>query len=318
MDFASLDPHQKAILSDDFGVAVTTQWLYDRLGGFTDIVDGRRFMLQFAHLLPRKQKPAAAKVGPTKAPDFVIRDHAGKWHVLECKGTQSGRGWRNTFLKHALAQKNVIRIAGPLRGQSLAAGLAISNEGDKYDTHLRVVDPEPEPLITLNSRHADEIRVSARRIAVARALGVIGLNEAAEEMTAPTEALGAEEFMRPAEVTRSRTSREDRFSRASRQMRERGLEPLTHRGERYEGRRGHFRVPEMGGDGLFNVINVRQGVKQDLLREISSLDEFMGDRIDASIDNRMAGTTVTVGTEGSKTVLEIGGILFAELVLKRE
>jgi hypothetical protein len=30
MDFAGLDPHQKGILSDDFGVALSTQWLFDR------------------------------------------------------------------------------------------------------------------------------------------------------------------------------------------------------------------------------------------------------------------------------------------------
>jgi hypothetical protein len=54
MDFADLDPHQKGILSDDFGddfgVALSTQWMYDTLGGFAEIVDGRRFLLQFKGL----------------------------------------------------------------------------------------------------------------------------------------------------------------------------------------------------------------------------------------------------------------------------
>jgi hypothetical protein len=105
MDFAGLDPHQKGILSDDFGVALSTQWLFDRFGGFSDILDGRAFMVQFDYLLAKKAKPAAAKVGPTKAPDFVIKDAAGKWHVLECKGTQSGRAKRNVYLEKALSQK---------------------------------------------------------------------------------------------------------------------------------------------------------------------------------------------------------------------
>ena len=91
LDFAGIDPHQKGILSDDFGVALSTQWLFDRFGGFGDIVDGRRFMVQFAHLLPKKSKPATAKVGPSKAPDFVIKDLRGKWHVLECKGRFRGK-----------------------------------------------------------------------------------------------------------------------------------------------------------------------------------------------------------------------------------
>jgi hypothetical protein len=50
MDFADLDPHQKGILSDDFGVAISTQWLFDRLKGFAEIVDGRRFILQLPEL----------------------------------------------------------------------------------------------------------------------------------------------------------------------------------------------------------------------------------------------------------------------------
>ena len=149
MDFAGLDPHQKGILSDDFGVALSTQWLLDRFGGFSDIVDGRRFILQFAHLLPPRTKPTKAKVGPSKAPDFVIQDHAGRWHVLECKGTQSGRTHRNNFLRGALAQKRVIQITGRLRGERLAAGLAISHERSTKPTELRVVDPDGDPIIEL-------------------------------------------------------------------------------------------------------------------------------------------------------------------------
>jgi hypothetical protein len=78
-----LDPHQKGILSDDFGVAVSTQWLSDQLGGFSSVVDGRRFMLQFADLIQQRKSPKA-KVGPSKAPDFVIQDNNGRWHILEC------------------------------------------------------------------------------------------------------------------------------------------------------------------------------------------------------------------------------------------
>ena len=151
MEFADLDPHQKSILSDDLGVAISTQWLSDRLGGFTKIVDGRRFMLQFAHLLRARQKQSKAKVGPSKAPDFVIQDKSGKWHVMECKGTQSGRGRRDEFLEDALSQKQMLQIVGAIRGERLATGLAISHEENRKGTELRVVDPEhSEPLLTLS------------------------------------------------------------------------------------------------------------------------------------------------------------------------
>jgi hypothetical protein len=66
MDFADLDPHQKGILSDDFGVAVSTQWLVDRLGGFRKIVGGRQSAMQFPHRLRKKHK-SKAKVGTSTA-----------------------------------------------------------------------------------------------------------------------------------------------------------------------------------------------------------------------------------------------------------
>jgi hypothetical protein len=33
----------------------------------------------------------------SKAPDFVTQDATGKWHILECKGTQSSRDYQNVF-----------------------------------------------------------------------------------------------------------------------------------------------------------------------------------------------------------------------------
>ena len=165
MVFAGLDPHLKGILSDDFGVALSTQWLFDRFGGFTDIVDGRRFMVQFDYLLPKRTKPAAAKVGPTKAPDFVIKDIAGKWHVLECKGTQSGRAKRDEYLDNALSQKSMIQITGRLRGERLAAGLAIANERSKEQTQMRIVDPDgDDPLLQLDDQQSDEIDLPRRSV----------------------------------------------------------------------------------------------------------------------------------------------------------
>ncbi len=52
--FSDLDPHQKSVLSDDFGVAVSTHWLQSRVGGMRAVVDGRGFVLQYARLLGRR------------------------------------------------------------------------------------------------------------------------------------------------------------------------------------------------------------------------------------------------------------------------
>src|SRR6266496_1877836 len=157
-DFFELDPHQKSILSDDLGVAISTQWLFDRFGGFKDIVDGRRFMLQFPHLLRTNRNVPTAKVGPGKAPDYVILDNAGKWHVLECKGTQSGPSSRDRFLKDALSQKQVILINGAICGERLAVGLAISHEDQRRDSELRIVDPDVDPVLTLSPPQEKEMQ----------------------------------------------------------------------------------------------------------------------------------------------------------------
>jgi hypothetical protein len=268
MDFAGLDPHQKGILSDDFGVALSTQWLLDRFGGFSDIVDGRRFILQFAHLLPPRTKPTKAKVGPSKAPDFVIQDHAGRWHVLECKGTQSGRPHRNNFLRDALAQKRVIQITGRLRGERLAAGLAISNERSTKPTELRLVDPDGDPIIELGEQQEEEIEVAAHRIAVARALGTIGLGEMAIELSLPpTLTTETVEFLRPNETVRLRSSRDDRGERAQQQMRDRDLDAFTFRSVKYEGRTVRLNDFAFDNNTKIKEIRIRQGVNRELINE---------------------------------------------------
>lgn len=164
--YADLDPHQKTILSDDFGVAIATKWLADRYGGFKKIVDGRLFMSQYA-TITKRFRPTKAKVGPTKAPDFVFQDLQGLWHVLECKGTQSGRSTRDQFLgSHnspagAIVQKQTIEILAPHAGQRLASGLAISNERTIKNTHLRIIDPTAKPLITISPEEIESAELAA-------------------------------------------------------------------------------------------------------------------------------------------------------------
>jgi hypothetical protein len=317
MDFADLDPHQKSILSDDFGVALSTQWLFDRFGGFAEIVDGRRFMLRFAHLLPKKTKPATAKVGPTKAPDFVIKDLHGRWHVLECKGTQSGRTHRNTFLRDALAQKRVIQIGGRLRGERLAAGLSLSNERTSSSTALRVVDPDGKPLIEIGESQSDEIDMAAHRIAVARALGAVGLGEMAVELSLPADVGAAGQFLRPSEISRLRSERASRHRRAQQQIRDRTLESLVFRGVKYEGRTVQVDDLQFDGSTPIKKMSVKQGVNRDLIEEIAG-SEASGseDSLNARLHAFTANVGVKIKTRGSRTTLTYGDLLFATLDLK--
>jgi hypothetical protein len=317
MDFADLDPHQKSILSDDFGVAISTQWLFDRYGGFTEIVDGRRFMLQFAHLLRAKQKKYKAKVGPSKTPDFVLQDSSGRWHVLECKGTQSGRSYRNALLRNAISQKHTLQIGGRIRGERLAAGLAISNEQDLERTELRVIDPDGEPLLTLHEADSDEIALKAHRVAIARALGVVGLNEAAIEISLPPDVGIGDELLWKTEARRVRASKEDRYGRAAQQLRERDLTTFNHAHRKYEGRRVQFELPEIGRTKPFNEIGVRQGVDHDFLEEISRIGSDLADPLNRSLEKRIKRQLIKIEGDGQRTTLTYGDLFFAELTLRR-
>ena len=88
--FMDLDPHQKGILSDDFGVAISTAWLVDKLGGVRDIVDGRQFMINMGVRRSRSRR-RTAKVGPGKCPDFVLEDPHGKQEQAEQAKRNNGR-----------------------------------------------------------------------------------------------------------------------------------------------------------------------------------------------------------------------------------
>jgi hypothetical protein len=318
-DFSELDPHLKGILSDDLGVAFSTQWLFDRFGGFEDIVDGRQFMLQFPHLLQKKAKAPTAKVGPSKAPDYVILDKMNKWHVLECKGTQSGPGFRDQFLRDALSQKQVIQIKGALRGERLAAGLAISHEAQDKGSSLRVVDPDVDPVLTLESSREREMRTKVNRLSVARALGVIGLNDSALELSLPPNVLEAKEYLKGSERRAARAATEDRVGRASSQLRSRELPRFEFASQEYEGRSASIDLPELGRNAPFNTLFVRQGVSRDLLQELSSeAPHIFEESIDNRIDHRLSGSTVSMISEGAQTTLTYGGILFSELIFKKQ
>jgi hypothetical protein len=178
--FSDLDPHQVGILSDDFGVAVTTQWLFGQVKGFKQVVDGRRFILQYAHLLTQAA-PQPAKIGSGKSPDFVVLDNAGKWHVLECKGTQTTRRQSLYQLDRARQQKQAIEINSALAGLSLAAGLFLASEGSHERSRMMVHDPsDVSRLIKLDDNNM--ALNAAKRITAARSLGLAGFTYLAEEL----------------------------------------------------------------------------------------------------------------------------------------
>jgi|SRR5579883_84051 hypothetical protein len=313
MDFSDLDPHQKGVLSDDFGVAIATKWMLDRFGAFTHIVDGRRFANQFTHLL-RKKRKSKAKVGMSKAPDFVMRDATGKWHVLECKGTQTSRDYQRRVLATAMVQKRALQLVGSIRGEQLASSLYIANEQDKTSSHLKVVDPDnEEPLIRLTGQHAGEMEEKANRLAIAQALGSIGLNEIAVEMTLPPNIDEPNELLLPSELYRLRSPREGRVASAKEQVRARNLNQFMHRHHRYEGRDVEFDLPPRGIHFRFRKARLRQGVSADLLTELAATDGLQEDNVDSQIKPYTAEAGIVLQTRDRQTSLAFGDVFYSEL-----
>jgi hypothetical protein len=221
-EFSDLDPHQKTILSDDFGVAVCTKLLYDRLGGLKDIVDGRKFILQYASLIKKtkkRSKKKPPKIGPNKCPDFVLLDKNGKWHVLECKGTQTNTYYRGKQLNTARSQKSVIEVTGVSRGEQLAAGLFLADDASDERTSVHIVDPEPDPYVVLDSQHATLAIRAQRRLAISRALGFSGFTVLADELSIPPELEDEDlQLLNKEERRRSGIPVADRFNAAIRML----------------------------------------------------------------------------------------------------
>ena len=117
-EFASLDAHQKMILSDDFGIGISMYWLAQQLQ-LVGACDGRYFIERVA-ASQGATSVKTAKRGPNKSPDYVARDISGAWHVIECKGTQGSLAYRDRQLYCAVSQKMTIDFPAGNGGQRLA------------------------------------------------------------------------------------------------------------------------------------------------------------------------------------------------------
>jgi len=192
-EYAQLDAHQKTILSDDLGMAVPVYWLSAALGIPGIPLDGSYFVKRMAHLIGRPPV-RTNKRGPLKTPDFVMRDTSGRWHVLECKGTQSSRAARNKQLSHltsggqpngAVVQKTMIGLRPNIRGQRLGSGLFIGIQGGRESSHLKLVDPEYKPIINVREEEEPYLEDAAIRGTISKALIFANLPSAGSAFASP-------------------------------------------------------------------------------------------------------------------------------------
>ncbi|MBW1215544.1 hypothetical protein ACQV2E_13565 [Pantoea allii] len=187
--FSSLDAHQKTILSDDFGMGVPMLWLKKALS-FQKTVDGNYFIQKVAASINAKGVKTG-KRGPNKTPDFVSVDNNGVWHVVECKGTQSGLKYLNNQLgingqnnTGGVIQKKSITFPPGYTGQRLACGLSIGLEG-KSSSLLKIVDPEPEEPFAIEKKDIVYAQDAMIRGTVSKLLRLSGLEVTAERIAAP-------------------------------------------------------------------------------------------------------------------------------------
>ncbi|MCA6968915.1 hypothetical protein [Pectobacterium carotovorum] len=319
--FSDLDAHQKTILSDDFGMGVPMLWLSEKLS-LVHIVDGRYFLQKFAATAGATQL-RTSKRGPNKTPDFVARDSNGNWHVIECKGTQSGDEYRDQQLgtkgppaTGGVAQKNSIIFPSHHTGQRLACGLRIGITG-KTGSQLKIVDPEPENPIEISTKKLPFAFDAATRGAMSKYLRMAGLEISAEAMASP---LG----YRPDSVHyKSRTAERERKEMVN-ERDDRAKKELTDIIDNYtmdglfRGQERIFDLPrEIFVDSeKINRIIVRQGINVDFLGELlrrPTFDELIQEEKPEL--SGLIGRSI-VESDALSSQIKIGDIFKAELILK--
>lgn len=323
--FFELDAHQKTILSDDFGMGAPICWLMDRLQ-LGPIADGRYFIDRVAASVGATAvKPK--KRGPGKSPDFVVRDTSGVWHIIECKGTQTGNGYREAQLgglgpppTGAVAQKRTITFPAGYAGQRLACGLQIGVQGGAHASSLRIIDPPAEDKFIIGEDemvHADDAII---RAVSARSLRLAGFGASSSAMSAPA---GATPRSRPASGRFERMRREtvtEKQARAAEELKNRrDRVAFTADKQRYLGRAIDFDLPApiTVGKRVIRSVRVRYGVGVDFLGQLSDhplveepIQEVVGDETQV-VKERM---TTDAGNYSAR--MHIGEAFVSEIRLR--
>jgi hypothetical protein len=322
--FANLDAHQKTILSDDFGMGVPMTWLTDVLD-LRKICDGRYFLERFgarAGAVVRKK----AKRGPNKTPDFVARDGRGIWHIVECKGTQSGTAYQATQIGDpgppptgGIAQKQSIVFPSGYAGQRLVCALSIAVQDVPSSSRLNIVDPEPEDPVVVEPDQLEYADDAAERATVAKALRLAGFDATADVTAAP---MGRFAGSYPtgrgvAEEARRKIVEEREFAAREELEREDFGVVWTDRGSVYRGRETAILLPRpLPIDGvMIERVKIRQGINADVLSEMRSRTVIEDLVPAAELDWSDALGRTTLEHDGGFAAMQIGDLFRSELLL---
>ncbi|TPK80379.1 hypothetical protein FJ527_00975 [Mesorhizobium sp. B2-4-18] len=209
--YVDLDAHQKTILSDDFGMGVALSYLVSALDLQT-VFDGRYFVQFLAPAVGAKAL-LIAKNGQFKSPDFIGQDSSGRWHAIECKGTQTSSQTRLDQIKAGRLQKTNVVLPPAVRGQKLISALLVGRTGGGFESSLLIEDPEGDTRFRVRKDTLSSADEAGRRATLARALGLIGYPAMAATIAAPygqnaydRETSGEEEQLRLEVVQRKRAA----------------------------------------------------------------------------------------------------------------
>jgi len=318
--FADLDAHQKTILSDDFGMGVPMLWLEDKLA-LSRIVDGRYFMQRIAASVSATQR-RTAKRGPNKTPDFVARDTSGIWHVVECKGTQSGTEYSDKQLgeigpppKGGIAQKRSIILPASYTGQRLVCGLSIGVENGGR-SRLTIIDPEPEEPFEVSASQLYLADDAVARGVMSKALRLAGFDVAADATASPLGLTPSTTRMRSRAQEDARTKFVDERDARAREELGRTERETVFDGE-YRGREVQFMLPrpvEVEHGQIKRVI-LRQGVNGNIIARLRDRPTFDEPNFDVAFDlGSVNDKSISKGDERTAS-LQIGNIFRSELIL---
>lgn len=170
-EWSDIDSHQKAILTDDFGMGFTCQYLADQ-HCFDEFVD-TKYLIDVL-LGSKSLYKKFAKNGHAKAPDFIALDGKGDLHILECKGSQSSKKSLKAAMYKGIIQKN--NLKGSFFTSSMVGGIFVPLFGAKETAEIVFLDPEPnQALIDLSKQGKDILSTTIHRLSLSKILVMAGL-----------------------------------------------------------------------------------------------------------------------------------------------
>lgn len=297
-------------------------WLSGKLT-LDRILDGRYFMQRFG-VVSGAIQPASKKKGPRKTPDFVARDTSGVWHILECKGTQSGAAYAERQIGEygppssgGIAQKRSIIFPPNYTGQRLVSALQIGIETGE-PSRLIITDPASDDPYVIRKKNMAAADDSATRAVAAKTLRLAGFEATAAVISSPTgRRPDVSHFESELYESRRKVAVQERDSQARSELKSIRQRTLLFDGS-YVGREVNVQLPRpiAVGHNLVKSVTIQQGVKDSALSEILERPTIQENITTSALEwSKLIGINKTYA-EGLYASLTIGNFFKSEMHLK--